>query len=118
MEQLIKNFGELLGMQDLSLPSTQFLRLEMENLGDLDLFYQEERLLMRLTKSVPFVDKDICLNLLAATNYRQNSPHPMRPYVQKPDRVGFCLIFPEQSTPNELYKGLELLTSELRKRCP
>ncbi len=119
MEQIIKDFGKLLGMQNLYVPPGKFFRLNMENLGDLDLLHEEERLLMRLTKSVPFFSKESLLNLFTATHYRNfSSQPPMRPWLQKPDRVGLGIIFSErEATSNQLYQALELLTKELGKVC-
>jgi hypothetical protein len=118
MEQVIKDFGNLLGMQNLNSPPGKLLRLHMENLGDLDLLHEEGRLLMRLTKSVPFFNKEFLLNLLTATHYRHFPLQPMRPWFQKPDRIGLGMIFSErEATPDRLYQGLELLTKELEKTC-
>lgn len=116
MEQLLKNFGNLLGIPNLVAPAGKLYRLYMDNLGDLDLFHEEGRLLMRLTKPVTILSKDSLLNLLSATHYRYLPPYPMLPCFQKPDRVGLGFIFSEQdATPDRLYHGLEFLTKELRK---
>jgi len=116
MEQLLKDFGNLLGMRDLYCPSGKLLRLNMENLGDLDFFHEDGRCLMRLTKLVPWLSKDIFLNLLAATHYRHLTAPPIRPWFQKPDRIGYGFIFSEhETTPDRLYRNLELLTKELEK---
>ncbi|PWU11811.1 MAG: hypothetical protein C5B47_00350 [Verrucomicrobia bacterium] len=116
MEQLLKDFGNLLGIQNLYCPSGKLLRLNIENIGDLDLLHNEGRCLMRATKLIPWLNKDTLLNLLAATHYRHLSIKPIRPWVQRPDRVGYGIIFSEDEvTPDRLYQNLELLTKELEK---
>ncbi len=118
MEQLLKDFGNLLGMRNLYCPAGKLLRLNMENLGDLDFLHEDGRCLMRLTKLVPWISKDTLLNLLAATHYRYFTVQPMRlrPWFQKPDRIGYGFIFSEhETTPDRLYQNLELLTKELEK---
>ncbi|ALJ56478.1 hypothetical protein AMD24_00294 [Candidatus Xiphinematobacter sp. Idaho Grape] len=119
MEQVLKDFGNLLGLSNLVLPPGKSVRLRIESLGELDLIHKDSHLLMRLSKTLPSFSKETLLELLSATHFFFLSTRPVRVWIRNPDRLGIGLLFSQQeATAHCLYQGLELLGKEFRRICP
>jgi len=116
MEQVLKDFGTLLELPNLLLPSGKSVRLRIEPLGELDLIRKDSYLLMRLSKVFPSLSKELLLELLKATHFFSLSTRPMRVWMQKPDRLGVGFLFSQrEATAHCLYQGLELLGMGFRR---
>ena len=119
MEQVLKDFGALLGLANLIVLPRKMVRLQIETLGELELIREDGYLLMRLSRLSISPNKEALLELLSATHFLSLAMKPMQAWFQKPNRMGLGLLFSQQeATPHSLYQGLELLSKEFRKVSP